>query len=185
MTDYYVILNIQKTATEKEIKKAYHKLATKYHPDKNSDLDAIDRFKEINEAYEILGNNLKRSEYDYLNNSDLYFGLYNNKLYPKQQNLNNLFDIFSPQQNNFIDNFFGFCDNLNALGNNVVNIFQCMQMTNTTRISDGKKVIIKEEMYRNNNGKEYKNKKTCIMYNDSDQDSEESTDNKSLLYIKN
>lgn len=52
--DYYKILGIQKTATEKEIKKAFRKLALKYHPDKNKEKGAEDKFKDIAEAYEIL-----------------------------------------------------------------------------------------------------------------------------------
>ena len=52
--DYYKILGVDKKATDDELKKAYRKLALKYHPDKNKDPDAEDRFKEIAEAYEVL-----------------------------------------------------------------------------------------------------------------------------------
>jgi len=62
---YYEILEISKTATKSEIKKAFRKLAQKYHPDKNpGNKDAEDRFKAINEAYQVLSDDKKRSLYD-------------------------------------------------------------------------------------------------------------------------
>ena len=63
--DYYKILGIEKTASADEIKRAYRKLALKYHPDKNpGDKSSEERFKEINEAYEVLSNPSKRERYD-------------------------------------------------------------------------------------------------------------------------
>jgi molecular chaperone DnaJ len=59
--DYYEVLGVAKTASEDEIKKAFHKLAHKYHPDKGGDEK---KFKEINEAYQVLSNKEKRSQYD-------------------------------------------------------------------------------------------------------------------------
>jgi len=59
--DYYELLGIQKTASEEEIKKAFHKLAHKYHPDKGGDEK---KFKEINEAYQVLSDKTKRAQYD-------------------------------------------------------------------------------------------------------------------------
>ncbi len=59
--DYYKILGVSKQATNTEIRKAYHKLAHKYHPDKGGDEQ---KFKEINEAYQILSSNEKRAQYD-------------------------------------------------------------------------------------------------------------------------
>lgn len=62
--DYYRTLGIAKTATDEDIKKAYRKLALKYHPDKNKAAGAEDRFKEIAEAYEVLSDKKKRDVYD-------------------------------------------------------------------------------------------------------------------------
>ncbi|MBQ0787063.1 MAG: DnaJ domain-containing protein, partial [Oceanihabitans sp.] len=63
--DYYKALGISKTASEKDIKKAYRKLARKYHPDLNpNDKEAEKKFKEINEANEVLSNSENRKKYD-------------------------------------------------------------------------------------------------------------------------
>ena len=63
--DYYEVLGVGKNASEDEIKKAYRKLAIKYHPDKNPDNpEAEDKFKEAAEAYEILSNSQKKQKYD-------------------------------------------------------------------------------------------------------------------------
>ena len=62
MKDYYQILGVQKTANAEEIKKAYRALAHRYHPDKSGGDEA--KFKEVNEAYQVLGDVKKRSEYD-------------------------------------------------------------------------------------------------------------------------
>lgn len=65
--DYYKVLGINKNASQDEIKKAYRKLALKYHPDKNPDnKEAEAQFKLANEAYEVLGNPEKRKKYDQL-----------------------------------------------------------------------------------------------------------------------
>ncbi len=65
--DYYKILGVDKKAQEKDIKKAYRKLARQYHPDVNpGDKKAEEKFKEINEAYEVLGDKDKRAQYDQL-----------------------------------------------------------------------------------------------------------------------
>lgn len=67
--DYYKILGVKRNASEAEIKRVYRSLALKYHPDKNPSSEAADRFKEINEAYEVLGDPQKRAKYDRLGSS--------------------------------------------------------------------------------------------------------------------
>lgn len=70
-TDYYKTLGVEKTATAPEIKKAYHKLALKYHPDRNKDdATAEAKFKEISEAYAVLSDPEKRKQYDTYGSAD-------------------------------------------------------------------------------------------------------------------
>ncbi len=68
--DYYKVLGVDRSASSDEIKRIYRKLALKYHPDKNpDDSQAEEHFKEINEAYEVLGDSAKRAKYDQLGSS--------------------------------------------------------------------------------------------------------------------
>ena len=62
--DYYSTLGVSKTASKEDIKKAYRKLAMKFHPDRNPGKEAEQRFKEASEAYEVLSDDKKRSQYD-------------------------------------------------------------------------------------------------------------------------
>lgn len=87
MNDYYKILNISTNASESEIKKQYRKMSLQYHPDKNNGDDA--KFKEINEAFEVLGDSQKRKTYDFQRNinSDI-------NDFPINDGLENLFNMF-------------------------------------------------------------------------------------------
>lgn len=80
--DYYKVLGVAKTATDDEIKKAYRKMALRYHPDKNKTIGAEEKFKEVAEAYEVLSDKKKRDVYDKFGEEGLkgntgeLFGLY-------------------------------------------------------------------------------------------------------------
>ena len=71
MKDYYQILGVPENASQEDIKNAFRKLAFKYHPDKNpgNEKQAEEKFKEINEAYSILGDAGKRRQYDFAKKS--------------------------------------------------------------------------------------------------------------------
>ncbi len=79
MTNYYDILGVSKTAEKAEIKKAYKKLALQYHPDRNKETGAEERFAKIAEAYDVLSNDEKRRQYD-------QFGSYDNSSFQNQYN---------------------------------------------------------------------------------------------------
>src|SRR3989344_649805 len=68
--DYYKILGVSKNASKEDIKKAYKKLAKQYHPDLNKDKNAESKFKEINEAAAVLGDDKKKEQYDRFGNTD-------------------------------------------------------------------------------------------------------------------
>ncbi|HKP29539.1 MAG TPA: molecular chaperone DnaJ [Gemmatimonadales bacterium] len=64
MRDYYEILSVERSASDDDLKRSYRKLAMQYHPDRNREPDAEERFKEISEAYEVLTDGRKRATYD-------------------------------------------------------------------------------------------------------------------------
>lgn len=73
MEDLYTVLGVPKSATAEEIKKAYRNLAFKYHPDRNpGDKSAEEKFKQINSAYSVLGDETKRRQYDSYGSAEAY-----------------------------------------------------------------------------------------------------------------
>ncbi|MGD0638756.1 MAG: DnaJ domain-containing protein, partial [Nitrososphaerales archaeon] len=70
--DFYEILGVQRSASKEDIKTAYRKLALQFHPDRNKDPGAEDRFKQISEAYAILSDDDKRKQYDVSGKEGVY-----------------------------------------------------------------------------------------------------------------
>ncbi|MFN2428924.1 MAG: DnaJ C-terminal domain-containing protein [Cryomorphaceae bacterium] len=84
--DYYKILGVSKNASQAEIKKSYRKLAVKYHPDKTQgDVESEKKFKEANEAYEVIGDPEKRKKYDELGSNWKHYDQYKNAGYGSGQ----------------------------------------------------------------------------------------------------
>ncbi|MDR0942650.1 MAG: molecular chaperone DnaJ [Holosporales bacterium] len=98
--DYYSILGVSKDATQEDLKKAYRKLAVKYHPDKNpGDKQAEEKFKEINEAYDVLKDEQKRAAYDRYGSEGVQNGGFNGSSgfsggFDFSGNFSNFSDIF-------------------------------------------------------------------------------------------
>ena len=110
--DYYEVLEVSKTATSEEIKKAYRKKAIQYHPDKNpGDKAAEEKFKEAAEAYEVLGNEEKRKRYDQFGHAGVGGGAYGGRDFSGGMTMEDIFsqfgDIFGGHFGGF-GNFGGF-----------------------------------------------------------------------------
>lgn len=100
MKDYYQILGVPDNASQEDIKKAFRKLAFKYHPDTNpgNEKPAEERFKEINEAYGVLGDKSKRQQYDFARKAPLAGAGYDTGYRGFQYSQQDIFrDIFSNQ----------------------------------------------------------------------------------------
>lgn len=110
--DYYKILGVDKKSPQAEIKKKFRKLAIKYHPDKNpDDQEAERKFKEINEAYEVLGDAEKRKKYDELGANWKHYDQYKNAGFGNQQRQSYQ---YSGDFNDFFGGGGGFSDFFNA-----------------------------------------------------------------------
>jgi len=104
--DYYKTLGVEKNATQDEIQRAYRKLARKYHPDINKAGDAEDKFKQLNEAYEVLGDPDKRVRFDQLGSG--WNGQFANQSYQNGENVRYHFSNADPEQfSDFFQNLFG------------------------------------------------------------------------------
>lgn len=97
--DYYEVLGIHKNASKIEIRKAYHKLAIIWHPDKNNSSDAKIKFQKISEAYQVLYNEKSRSEYDLSGRTDF-------KMKSPEDLFNELFNNVDPVISRFLKNTF-------------------------------------------------------------------------------
>ena len=121
MRDYYETLGVKKTATEAEIKQAYRKLALQWHPDRNKTEGASDKFKEINQAFEVLSDSQKRARYDQFGHAGVSSnaqpgasGQQGPFSYSYSGNLNDIFEQFgfgregSSDPFDIFESFFGF-----------------------------------------------------------------------------
>lgn len=112
--NFYEILEVDKSATKQDIKKAYHKLAVLYHPDKNKDPETINKFRDINTAYSIISDDGKRREYDYMT-GDKKMELYDL--------INTYFSELRPEYNNMYETFLKYVynENFNDFRNDINN----------------------------------------------------------------
>ncbi len=153
--DYYEVLGVAKNASEAEIKKAYRKLALKYHPDKNpGDKDMEDHFKEAAEAYEVLSNQEKRARYDRFGHAGMNGGFSGGGM--------NMDDIFSQFGDIFGSAFGGSFGGARG-GSRTVrgsNLRVKMKLT-LEEVANGVKKKIKVNKLVNADGVTYKDCTTC------------------------
>lgn len=145
MTNYYEILNVNKNASPEEIKTSYKKLALQHHPDKNqtNKEEHEEKFKKISEAYEVLSDKTKRSEYDnggnvvinQQNPFDIFTNIFN------QQDIFNHHNIFHSNGLNI---------NINDFTN--LNVGMGSSINTTTQIIGNKKIIRVEKTEHTPNG---------------------------------
>ncbi|QHB33761.1 curved DNA-binding protein [Yersinia canariae] len=107
--DYYAVMGVEPTASLKEIKTAYRRLARKYHPDVSSEADAESKFKEVAEAYEVLKDAEKRAEYDELrlHRNDPQFGRQQAAYNSGSQQWHSSTDGGAHDFSDFFESFFG------------------------------------------------------------------------------
>lgn len=106
--DYYEVLGVGRSATKDELKKAYRKLAIKYHPDKNpGDSTAEEKFKEAAEAYDVLNNDDKRARYDRFGHDGLSGGFGGGGGMNMEDIFSQFSDIFGGGGGSPFDSFFG------------------------------------------------------------------------------
>ncbi|XP_039263045.1 dnaJ homolog subfamily B member 13-like [Styela clava] len=118
--DYYSVLGVTRNATDSDIKKAYRKLALKFHPDKNKEPGASEKFKQIAEAYDVLADNKKRATYDQFGEEGLKGGIPSDRGgftngYTFHGNAEKVFRDFFGGSNPFAD-LLGEPDIMNAFG---------------------------------------------------------------------
>ena len=137
--DYYKILGLEKDANNKDIKKAYHKLAVKYHPDKNNgDSVAIEKFKEIAQAYEVLSDEKKRKEYDLFGNEHINLSIDPMEIF---RNIFSDFNSSTFHRDIFNSNGFTSVDNIQGMMSmKLPGTMDSFSQSTSTIIRNGKKI---------------------------------------------